>query len=300
MGSNAPGVAVGAFLAVNKHNMASPQVENGYTRIANELYEQLYKLKVNRDSLRIILFIIRKTYGWGKKRDKIALSQFSNELNIDRTGVCRTLNKLETMKIIIRIQDDNGNEYEINKNYEEWNVVAKQPLAKQPLELVAKQSIGVVAKQPHTKETTKERESDASVVPSKKTYKEFRDLRRIESGREPMDPRPMTQSQKRALAELAKIEPDIILYRSLALNEGFDYLELPEEANGKTRRQMLSARSRFGEDTPNFYRWIFTTSNSWPKKVNYHPESCITSIMFDAYKNRENKGNNSILKSWGV
>lgn len=144
------------------------------------------------------------------------------------------------------------------------------------------------------------KKSDASVV-FPKTYNNFRDRARLKLGKEPMGSRPMTQSQKRAFNELLALEPDISLYKELAGSVGFSYLELPEDANSKVRRQMLSARSRFQDEVHDFYRWIFTTSNPWPKKVNYHPESCITSIMFDAYKNRnsENK-DNSILKSWGV
>lgn len=149
-------------------------------------------------------------------------------------------------------------------------------------------------------DNNEKKESDASVV-IPKTYNNFRDRARVKLGKEPMGSRPMTQSQKRSFNELLALEPDISLYKELAGSVGFSYLELPEDANSKVRRQMLSARSRFQEEVHDFYRWIFTTSNPWPKKVNYHPESCITSIMFDAYKNKnsENK-DNSILKSWGV
>ena len=133
--------------------MASPQKENGFTPISNELFESIYRLKINIDAMRIILFIMRKTYGWKKKRDKIALSQFVNELSMKRQHVCRNLNKLYDMKIILRIQDDSGNEYEINKNYEKWEVVPKQGRPQTGNKVVPKQVTHPVPKQGHTKET---------------------------------------------------------------------------------------------------------------------------------------------------
>jgi hypothetical protein len=45
--------------------MASPQTENGYTRISNELLEELLKYKFPQHNmgnpLKICLFVIRKT-----------------------------------------------------------------------------------------------------------------------------------------------------------------------------------------------------------------------------------------------
>jgi len=137
--------------------MACPQKENGFTPIANELLEEIYKLKINTDALRLVLFIMRKTYGWKKKKDKIALSQFSEGLSMKRQHVCRNLNKLYDMKIILRIQDDFGNEYQINKNYEEWELVPKQGRPQTGNGVVPKQVTHPVPKQGHTKETiTKE------------------------------------------------------------------------------------------------------------------------------------------------
>ena len=52
--------------------MAMPQVENGYTRIANELLEALAKIRIPGEARQVFDVIMRKTYGF-RKSDPIAL-----------------------------------------------------------------------------------------------------------------------------------------------------------------------------------------------------------------------------------
>ena len=49
--------------------MASPQIEDGYTKIANELLEAISKVNLSSYEFRVIMAIIRKTYGFNKKSD---------------------------------------------------------------------------------------------------------------------------------------------------------------------------------------------------------------------------------------
>ena len=55
--------------------MANPQLEDGYTEIANEILEALMRLHLSPNQWQVILCIIRKTYGFKKKVDYIANSQ---------------------------------------------------------------------------------------------------------------------------------------------------------------------------------------------------------------------------------
>jgi len=131
--------------------MASPQTENGYTKIANELFEHLlYDTKISVGELKLLLFVIRKTYGYNKIVDKIPLSQFVKGIKYDRSNVCKIINSLVAKQLLSKSEKG----YKLNKNWEEW-VVVKQPL-------VAKQPTGsgnldnkLVAKQPHSKERKK-------------------------------------------------------------------------------------------------------------------------------------------------
>lgn len=98
--------------------MASPQKENGYTPIASELFEAFYRCKLIEYERVCIMYIWRKTYGWSKKDDWIANSQFSEETGIPRPHITRTLKKLVEKKIILKV----GKKMTVNKNYEEWEV----------------------------------------------------------------------------------------------------------------------------------------------------------------------------------
>jgi phage replication O-like protein O len=103
--------------------MASPQVENGFTRISNELLEAICRTALPGRQLSCILFIIRKTYGFGKKDDSISLSQFCRALGMKKQNVSRDLKILSYRKIIVIKGDDRKvKTYRFNKNYEEWNL----------------------------------------------------------------------------------------------------------------------------------------------------------------------------------
>lgn len=98
--------------------MTSPQKENGYTPIANELFEAFYQCKLLEYERVCVMYIWRKTYGWGKKSDWIANSQFFRETGIPRPHVTRTIKLLKEKNIIT----SSGNKISINKHYEEWKV----------------------------------------------------------------------------------------------------------------------------------------------------------------------------------
>ena len=98
--------------------MASPQLENGYTRIANEILEKLAQSGLYGGELSMCLVVFRKTYGFRKKSDRIPLSQFQKLLRKNRASVCRIKKSLVLRKILV--QSKNGLSF--NKNWEEWVV----------------------------------------------------------------------------------------------------------------------------------------------------------------------------------
>jgi phage replication O-like protein O len=116
-----------------------PQCEDGYTKIANELLEALCRIRIPGESMQIFLVIIRKTYGYGKKMDRISLSQFVAATGMKKPNVCRSLKQLETLGVIqidkVVIQNDNTSfvTYRINKLYETWEIEKRKQVRKQPL-----------------------------------------------------------------------------------------------------------------------------------------------------------------------
>jgi len=104
-----------------------PHLENGYTRIATELLDALISYRIAGEQMQCLLFIIRKTYGYGKKRDNIALSQFVIATGMKKPAVCRALKGLEEKNIIV-IKKDNKTSlnYGINKYYKKWKSLSKK------------------------------------------------------------------------------------------------------------------------------------------------------------------------------
>lgn len=133
--------------------MASPQTENGYTAIANELLERLYHCPLNGSEFRVCLMVLRKTYGYKKKDDWISLTQFEKGTGLKRANICRTLKELVANKLLLK----SGKTLRFNKNYEQWLVAKRLPSSQTGNKVVANRAIQVVAKRLHTKETlTKE------------------------------------------------------------------------------------------------------------------------------------------------
>lgn len=103
--------------------MANPQTENGFTKIANEILEKLSLYGINGSEYRIILLVIRKTYGFGKKKDKISLTQFQKGTLMNRAQAVKTIKTLVCKRILLK--ENNG--YIFNKNWEQWVVHKRIP-----------------------------------------------------------------------------------------------------------------------------------------------------------------------------
>lgn len=112
-------------------NMANPQKENGYTGIANEILENLAKFRIPGEAGQILFVIIRQTYGYQKKEDRISISQFCEKTGLKKSNVCRAIAKLVKMNIVI--QKNYGCKsikgYSINKDYEKWSKVLQKDIS---------------------------------------------------------------------------------------------------------------------------------------------------------------------------
>lgn len=103
--------------------MASPQKENGYTAIANEILEELVKADLLSSELRIILFILRKTYGYQKKQDIISLSQFSKGCCLSRPTIVKSIKNLVIKNLLVKTALPSSKiSFSFNKDYDKWVV----------------------------------------------------------------------------------------------------------------------------------------------------------------------------------
>ena len=104
--------------------MADPQLHNGYTKIANELLEALCRINVSGNEMRILLYIIRRTYGFNRSYAEMPLSEISAAVGIRKNHVSEVLNRLSA-KNIIELHSNRGikpQTISIVKNYEKWAV----------------------------------------------------------------------------------------------------------------------------------------------------------------------------------
>lgn len=98
----------------------SPQLEDGFTRIANELFEAVLRFGFTQRQLLVLLTVLRKTYGYGKKEDDMSASQIAEMCNMQRPHVTTVLGELARMNVIAKSAGRFGLMLGINKKYGDW------------------------------------------------------------------------------------------------------------------------------------------------------------------------------------
>lgn len=149
--------------------MASPQKENGFTPIANEILDELVMLRIPASEKDVLMFVIRKTYGYHKKEDKISITQFELGTGLSRPTVVMALKNLVSRNILnrsIKLY------YKFNKNYECW--VVNTPLLVKYSNTTSKLTLTKTSKDTLThkrKKITKDNTAKAELL--KKNMKTF-------------------------------------------------------------------------------------------------------------------------------
>ncbi|WP_234370058.1 MULTISPECIES: replication protein [Proteus] len=104
------------FPAMQQETKRVADTDDGYTRIANELLESLSCCNLTVRQLRVMLAIIRKTYGFGKKVDRISDSQLADVSGLSRQNVNKAKKELISMNYLIL----EGNKIGVNKEVSAW------------------------------------------------------------------------------------------------------------------------------------------------------------------------------------
>lgn len=98
----------------------SPQLEDGYTRLANELLDAFLSAGISGRQWPILMAIVRKTYGFNKKEDDIGLSQLAEMTGIAKPHVSVVVRELVDRNIIVRKVGRYGHILAVNKNFAMW------------------------------------------------------------------------------------------------------------------------------------------------------------------------------------
>lgn len=119
--------------------MASPQCEDGYCKIANELLDALCCSCPGGAMGQVLIAVIRKTYGWNKKCDSISISQLTEATRLCRRSVIYAIKNLEAKRMIVvkrhKVDERNDiNLISIQKDYSRWVVQEMDTNYKQTIE----------------------------------------------------------------------------------------------------------------------------------------------------------------------
>ena len=100
--------------------MANPQVENGRTEFANELMDVICRTYFSPAESKIFNAIARKTYGYHKKIDRIAYTQFEEMTELSKWHISPTIQRLKDRNMITVTGTGYTRYYGIQKDYDKW------------------------------------------------------------------------------------------------------------------------------------------------------------------------------------
>lgn len=91
-------------------------IDDGYTRFANELLEAIASADLTARQLKVMLAYIRKTYGFNKKTDRIADEQIAQLTGLSRQNVNKAKKELISMNCLFM----DGYQIGVNKEVSAW------------------------------------------------------------------------------------------------------------------------------------------------------------------------------------
>ena len=240
--------------------MANPQKEDGYTAIANEIVEAIYKYPLSGHEFRMLLLIIRKTYGFQKTEDAVSLSQMMKALSLSKTRCSQVINKLQLQKIVTVTENINGigKKYRFNKNFDQWATVHtrvnRYTKVKSTVTVLSNLPLhkSVSTKETITKETiTKER--GEVIFPEwlpKNTFQEYITLRKSVKHPLPQESYPRFFKKLKKLADTSNSTPEEILDQSIT-NGWYGIFAIKKEGNNGSGNATFKRQIRTERDAIN-------------------------------------------------
>ncbi len=97
--------------------MASPQTDNGFLRIANELADAFGRYRLRGNAWLILWQILRYSYGYNKAEADISRRHLATRTGLSPRHVERELQHLLQSNIIVAVSPG---KFRFNKNYDQW------------------------------------------------------------------------------------------------------------------------------------------------------------------------------------
>lgn len=130
--------------------MASPQLEDGFTRIANELLEALACADISGTQHRVMEMIMRESYGHQRKTVTIGYLALAIKYKIDKAQLIRAMNYLRDRQYLTRERGESDlstNTWSIQKDYTLWGIKEGSDCLVTSSQLVTSVKESLVAKQ---------------------------------------------------------------------------------------------------------------------------------------------------------
>jgi len=108
-------------------------------QIPNELIDSMIKSCFTASEFKIVLIVIRKTYGWRKEKVRLSFSQLSFLTQVSMRHAKRAVKKLIKDNVILNEKRHNKNLLGINGKFNDWRLWKTQEC---PDEIVTRKVTG--------------------------------------------------------------------------------------------------------------------------------------------------------------
>jgi len=100
----------------------NPQVEDGFTRIANELFDAVLRAPLTGVEQKVVLAVIRLTYGYNKREDTLSFSQIAAVTGIGRQSIVRAMVRLRKANVLTSKPTGrySPSVWAVQKRYQSW------------------------------------------------------------------------------------------------------------------------------------------------------------------------------------
>ena len=108
-------------------------LKNGFTKIGNQIMEDIMKADFTKRALKVLLWVLRKGYGYNREQSacELDVDQIAYDTGIDRSHIWKTLRLLESMNVLLLKE----NEIRFNRHADSWTMAktaTKKARPKQP------------------------------------------------------------------------------------------------------------------------------------------------------------------------
>ena len=120
--------------------MTNPQKENGSTDIANEIMEAIIHFPFTASEIKVVLFVLRCTWGWSKKEHRMSNTFISNGTGFELRFTKKVIKTLVSKKTLLIEKKEGQNWVSFNKHYDKWVVSKKTPSVLKVQKVVSKRT----------------------------------------------------------------------------------------------------------------------------------------------------------------